>query len=291
MFLHIPLIGEYPIRISFFTLFAALGEAGRELRYLLSRHCFAQAFACRGDFLWVVEMSDRIHYRASTLGGVAALEYPRAHENAVNSQLHAERRIGGSRNALKRRNSRRAIGRVRYREEERGRDAVFSGLGFDFLELLLFQKFLQLGNPRLTARICRTASTIFPLPCFAFCAYHRGTFIGKRHRFSQIARAADEGDGETVLSTWNSSSAGVRTLALIDEIHFQSLEHLRFGKMSDAALGPSREWSPLSVLPVSLQGPDIRATPPSLRMSGNTRSSAMTATAPAFRLLSPPPHS
>ena len=64
----------------------------------------------------------------------------------------------------------------RYREEERGRDAVFSGLGFDFLELLLFQKFLQLGNPALDRANMSDCLDDIPAPCFAFCAYHRGTF-------------------------------------------------------------------------------------------------------------------
>ena len=56
-----PLIGEYPYpNLLFHIICRARREAGRELRYLLSRHCFAQAFACRGDFLWVVE-NERPH--------------------------------------------------------------------------------------------------------------------------------------------------------------------------------------------------------------------------------------
>ena len=62
-------------------------------------------------------------------------------------------------------------------------------------------------------------------------------FIEPTHRFSQIACAANEGNGENSFVHMELFVGGCEDLALIDEIHFQSLEHLRFGKMSDAALG------------------------------------------------------
>src|SRR3989338_5730256 len=124
------------------TLCTALGEAGRQFRDLLSRHCFAQTFARGGDLLCVIEMRDRIYYRAGALGGVAALEYSRAHEDAVDPQLHAEGSIGRRRDATGGEIDDRQSSELCDLEEERRRDAVFRRFILYFLQLLLFQKFL-----------------------------------------------------------------------------------------------------------------------------------------------------
>ena len=75
---------------------------------------------------------------------------------------------------------------------------------------------------------------------FALGANHGRAFGDAPQRFAQIARAADERHLEVVLPDVIFLVGGRENFALVDEIHFQSLEHLRFGEVADARLGHHR---------------------------------------------------
>src|SRR3989338_1364310 len=225
------------MRVRDVTLFTAFREAGRQFRDLLPRHRIAQAHACRRDLFCVIEMRDRIHDSLRALPRMTALEYSRANEDAIDAQLHAERGVGRSRDA--------SCGKIDYRQsselcnskEELRRDTVLDRSFFYFLHLLLFQKFLQLGNPASDRANVPDRLDDISAPCFALGPYHRGAFIEPAHRLTQVARAANEAHGERGLVHVEFLIGGREDLALIDVIHLERLKYLRFGKMSDAALG------------------------------------------------------
>ena len=75
---------------------------------------------------------------------------------------------------------------------------------------------------------------------------------------------------------WLASSAGRQDLGLVDVVDLERLEHLRLGEVADARLGHHGDRHGLLDAADHL-GSDMRATPPSRRMSAGTRSSAMTA--------------
>ena len=115
---------------------------------------------------------------------------------------------------------------------------------------------------------------------FALGANHRRAFGNAPQRFAQIARAAHERHFEIVLPDVIFFVGRGEHFALVDEIHFERLEHAASAKC------PMRTLAITGMLTVSMIsrmifGEAMRATPPSLRMSEGTRSSAITAQAPA----------
>src|SRR3984957_16252170 len=71
----------------------------------------------------------------------------------------------------------------------------------------------------------------------ALGADHACAFGDAAQGFAEIARAADEGDGEGVLVDVVSFVGGGEDFGFVDVVHAEFLENLGFGEMSDAALG------------------------------------------------------
>jgi hypothetical protein len=82
----------------------------------------------------------------------------------------------------------------------------------------------------------RISCTIWRM-CFAFGADHGCAFGDAAQGFAEIARAANEGDGEGVLIDVVGFVGGGEDFGFVDVIDAKFLQNLRFGKMSDAALG------------------------------------------------------
>ena len=76
---------------------------------------------------------------------------------------------------------------------------------------------------------------------FALGADHACAFGDAAQGFAEIARAADEGDGEGVLVDVVSFVGGGEDFGFVDVVDAEFLENLGFGKMSDAALGHDRD--------------------------------------------------
>jgi hypothetical protein len=114
----------------------------------------------------------------------------------------------------------------------------------------------------------------------ALGAQHGRALADAAQGLAQVAAAADERHLEACFSMWKSSSAGVRTsLSSMKSTSSASrmrasmkcpMRHLAITGMLTAA------WMDLII-----SGSLARATPPSLRIWAGTRSSAMTAVAPA----------
>ena len=126
----------------------------------------------------------------------------------------------------------------------------------------------------------RTASTMFPEPASPLVRIIAAPSPIRRSASPRSRQPHTNGTLKANLSTWKCSSAGVST----SDSSMKSTP-------SDSRICASTKW-PMRHLAMTgmvtvfwiswifLTG-DMRATPPSFRMSDGTRSSAMTATAPA----------
>ena len=126
----------------------------------------------------------------------------------------------------------------------------------------------------------RTASTMLPEPASPLVRIIAAPSPMRRRRSPRSRDPQTKGTLKANLSTWKCSSAGVST----------SLSSMK-STPSASRICASTKW-PIRHLAITgivtafwisliLVTGDMRATPPSLRMSDGTRSSAITATAPA----------
>ena len=103
----------------------------------------------------------RLDDRPRPLRGVARLEDPRADEDAVGAELHAERRVGGRRDAAGGEGDDGSLPLLGDPLDELDRRAQLLRLG---VELLAAQRARAGGSPPNTERMCVTALTMSPVP-------------------------------------------------------------------------------------------------------------------------------
>ncbi len=134
--------------------------------------------------------------------------------------------------------------------------------------------------PAVTVRMCRTASTMLPEPASPLVRRSAAPSPIRRSASPRSRQPQTNGTLNASLSTWWDSSAGVRT-------SLSSMKSTPSASSTRAsAKCPIRHFAmtgieTTSMIRVTTSGSAIRATPPSFRMSEGTRSSAITATAPA----------
>src|SRR6056297_1977636 len=131
-----------------------------------------------------------------------------------------------------------------------------------------------------TARAWRTASTTLPVPASPLVRIMLAPSPMRRSASPMFVAPHTNGTVNANLSMWCASSAGVRT----------SLSSTK-STPSASRLCASTKWpmrafaitgiDTASTMPRIMSGSDMRATPPWERMSAGTRSSAITAVAPA----------
>src|ERR1700730_7247169 len=130
-------------------------------------------------------------------------------------------------------------------------------------------------------RMCRTASTTLPEPASALVRIMAAPSAIRRSASPRLRAPQTNGTRKSCFQTWFSSSAGVST----------SLSSMK-STSSACKTSASIKW-PMRTLAITgmvtvfmisrmILMEAMRATPPSLRMSEGTRSSAITAQAPAF---------
>ena len=94
---------------------------------------------------------------------------------------------------------------------------------------------------RASARRCRTASTMSPVPASPLVRIIAAPSRDPAQRFAEIAAAAHERDAECVLVDVELLVGGRQHLALVDEVDLERLEDPRLHEVSDAALGHDRD--------------------------------------------------
>ena len=85
-------------------------------------------------------------------------------------------------------------------------------------------------------------------PGFALGADHGRALGNAPQSLAQVARAANEGGGEGVLVDVVRLVGRSEDFALVDEVHAQLLQNLRFGEVADARLGHHRNGNGLNNL-------------------------------------------
>ena len=130
-----------------------------------------------------------------------------------------------------------------------------------------------------TSRSWRTASTMLPVPASPFVRIIAAPSLMRRSASPRFRQPHTNGTLNACLSMWLVSSAGEH-LGLVDVVHAEGFEHLGLDEVPDPGLGHDRDRDRVHD-PSMMAGSLMRATPPAARMSAGTRSSAMTATAPA----------
>src|SRR5437868_1375297 len=129
--------------------------------------------------------------------------------------------------------------------------------------------------------MCLTASTTFPDPASPFVRIIAAPSATRRRASPKLRAPQTKGTRKSCFQTWCSSSAGVKT----------SLSSMKSTsnacKTSASRKCPIRTLAITGIVTVFMISritliDAIRATPPSLRISEGTRSSAITAQAPAF---------
>ena len=126
----------------------------------------------------------------------------------------------------------------------------------------------------------RTASTMLPVPASPLVRIMAAPSPIRRSASPRSRQPHTNGTRNSCLSMWCSSSAGVST----SDSSMKSTSSC--WRICASAMCPIRHLAMTGMLTAALIssisfGSDMRATPPNLRMSDGTRSSAITATAPA----------
>ena len=126
----------------------------------------------------------------------------------------------------------------------------------------------------------RVASTTLPVPASPLERIMAAPSAMRRRASPMLVAPHTKGTVNAHLSMWYASSAGVRT----SDSSMKSTP--RDSRTWASTKCPMRTLAmtgmeTASTMPSIMSGSDMRATPPSLRMSAGTRSRAMTATAPA----------
>ena len=164
---------------------------------------------------------------------------PLPDEDRLGAERHAERRVGGRGDAAggevrHRQLARRARPRARARAARRAswpRAASSSG-----------PSGLQAPDLRSgCARRWRTASTMSPVPASPLVRISDAPSAMRRSASPRSRQPQTNGTLKACLSMWNSSSAGVEHLALVDEVDLERLEDARLDEVADAALGHHRD--------------------------------------------------
>ena len=134
--------------------------------------------------------------------------------------------------------------------------------------------------PPTTVRRWRTASTMLPLPASPFVRIIAAPSLIRRSASPRSRAPQTNGERKSCFQTWCSSSAGVST-------SLSSMKSTpRLSRTRASMKWPMRTFAITGIetvrwMPSITAIEHMRATPPSLRMSDGTRSSAITAQAPA----------
>ena len=161
----------------------------------------------------------------------------RSDEDAVGAELHAERRVGGRRNA--------ACGK--------GHDRQAAVLGHPLHELEGRAQLLRLGVQLLgperlqppdaaedRAHVRHRVDDV-ARSGLALGADHRRALGDAPQRLAQVRRAAHERDGEVPLVHVVLEVRGRQHLGLVDVVDLERLQDLRLDEVADAALGHDRD--------------------------------------------------
>ena len=186
-----------------------------------------------GQDLRVLEVRGRLDDRLRAQVGVARLEDARADEDAVGAELHAERRVGGGRDAA----------------GGEGDDRQPAVLGHPAHELVRRLQVLRLGVQLVAAQrlqppdaaedgahvrdgvddVARSGLTLG--------ADHRGALADAAQRLAEVRGAADERHREAPLVDVMLDVGRRQHLGLVDVVDLERLQDLRLGEMADPALG------------------------------------------------------
>ena len=156
-----------------------------------------------------------------------------AHEDGFSSKLHHERGVSGRGNASGREVRHRQLAGFRYHLDEFVGRGVFFGFGVEFFFAEDGEDFHLLHD---LADVLDGVDYVAGAG-LTFGADHGCAFGDAAQGFSEIARAADEWDFEGVLIDVVSFVGGSEDFGFVDVVDAEFLQDLRFGKMSDAALG------------------------------------------------------
>src|ERR671910_1241501 len=134
--------------------------------------------------------------------------------------------------------------------------------------------------PPMTERRWRTASTTLPVPASPFERIIAAPSLMRRSASPRLVAPHTNGTVNFHLSMWCASSAGVRTSDSSTKSTPSASSTCASTKWPMRALAITGIET-ASLMPSIIVGSLMRATPPSRRMSAGTRSSAITAAAPA----------
>ena len=169
--------------------------------------------------------------------GVARLEDPRADEDAVRAELHAERRVGRRRDPARgERHDRQApvLGDPAHELERR---AQLLRLG---VELLLAQRLEPADAAEDRAHVRDGVDDVAGAR-LALRADHRRALRDPPERLAEVRAAADERDGELPLVHVVLEVGRRQHLGLVDVVDLERLEDLRLDEVADPALRHHRD--------------------------------------------------
>ena len=99
----------------------------------------------------------------------------------------------------------------------------------------------SLRTASMTVRMCRTASTMLPVPASPLVRIIAAPSADAPQRLSEVPGAADEGDAEGVLVDVVRLVRGREHLALVNVVCPEGLEDLRLDEVADPRLGHDRD--------------------------------------------------
>ena len=177
-------------------------------------------------------MRRRLDDRARAAIRVARLEDAGAHEHPVGAELHAERRVGGRRDASRGEGHDGEPTVLRDPADELVRGAVILG---DRVELFLAHTGEPADGPEHGAHVSDGVDDVAGAG-LALRPDHRRAFGDPAEGLAEIRRAADEGNGERMLVDVVLDVGRGQDLGLVDVVDLQRLEDLRLDEVADPAL-------------------------------------------------------
>ena len=211
-------------------------------------------------------------------GRVAGLEDAGADEHALGAELHHHRRVGrGGDAAGGEQHDRQLAGSARPRDQLVRRLQL---LGRD-VQLVLGQRASAGGSRRGSVRMCVVALDTSPVPASPLERIIAAPSVMRRSASPRLVAPHTNGTVNGPLVDVVGVVGRGEHLGLVDVVDAERLQHLGLDEVADPGLGHDRDGDRASMIPSIMSGSLIRDTPPWARMSAGTRSSAMTATAPA----------
>src|SRR5947207_251657 len=210
---------------------------GRDRVERETAHRLSESTGYFGDELGVAEMGGRFDDGLRAARRICGFEDSGADEVAFGAELHHQRGVGGRRDAPGAEQDDRELPVLGNLADELDGYPELVGLPLERVRSKLGELRHPFGD---RADVCHRLDDV-PCARLALAADHRRALVDPAQCFTELARAAHEGNFEGVLVDVKLQIGRRQHLALVDVVDADRFQDLRFYEVADARLGHDRD--------------------------------------------------